>query len=212
MPLSRHTISVLLVDDHSLVRRAFRRILEDEKDLRVIGEADNGRAAVDLAHQLRPNVVVMDFALPGMTGGAATKLIVENAPELAVLIVSMHAEPVYVRVALDCGARGYLLKSAVDMELADAVRGVAAGRQVLDRRLSLPEQDDDKTRRTLTDRELEVLRLIAQGKSHREIAAELNITSATARLHRANIMQALGVHKSAKLALYAMGLGLVKGK
>src|SRR5580693_1080266 len=129
------TISVLLVDDHALVRRGFRRMLEDDPGIRVVGEASDGHDAVEAAATLRPSVVVMDFALPSMNGAVATRQILKSNPETAVLILSMHSEPAYVRTCLEAGARGYLLKNAMDLELVAAVRQVAAGEQVLDRRL-----------------------------------------------------------------------------
>ncbi len=202
------SISVLLVDDHGLVRRGFRRMLEDEPDIRVVGEASDGHEAVEAAKRLSPDVVVMDFALPSMNGAVATRHILKGAPKTAVLILSMHAEPTYVQTCLDAGARGYLLKSAMDLELVGAVREVAAGRQVLDSRLVLPKPDSSGTRQ-LTTRELEVLQLIVHGKSNREIAVVLALSANTVAVHRANIMQALGIHNTAELVVYAIRKGIV---
>jgi DNA-binding NarL/FixJ family response regulator len=207
--LEHRITTVLLVDDHSLVRRAFRRMLEDAPDIRVVGEANDGPSAILAAQRLRPDVVVMDFALPGMMGGEATQNVIDAVPTTTVLIVSMHSEPSYVRAALDAGASGYLLKSAVELDLAEAVRMIAAGKQVLDARIARPPSIDDPATRPLTPRELEVLRLIVQGKSHQEIAQELGISANTVRVHRANMMQALAIHSCVKLTLYAVGLGLV---
>src|ERR1700676_2264832 len=128
-------ITVLLVEDHGLVRRGFRRMLEDEPGIRVVGEASDGHEAVQAVGALKPRVVVMDFSLPSMNGGVATRRIRQLYPETEVLILSMHAEPSYVRTCLEAGARGYLLKNAMDLELVSAVRKVAAGEQALDRRL-----------------------------------------------------------------------------
>src|SRR5579864_5897326 len=130
------SISVLLVDDHHLVRRGFRRILEDEPDISVLGEAADGDEAVRLARQLRPRVVLMDCALPGTSGLAATRKILEDSPSIAVLMLSMHSEDTLVRQALEAGASGYVLKDAVDLELAVAIRRVAAGEKVLDSKIS----------------------------------------------------------------------------
>src|SRR5258707_1251939 len=152
-------ITVLLVDDHSLVRRGFRRMLEDEPDLEVVGEAGDGGEALEAAARLQPDVAVMDFALPGMTGAIATKKMAEVAPRTAVLILSMHSEPNYVRNSLDAGARGYLLKNALDLELVEAIQKVAAGNIVLDSSLSAVAESNEKPA-TLTPRELEVLQLI----------------------------------------------------
>src|SRR5882724_12572183 len=124
------SITVLLVDDHSLVRRGFRRMLEDDPDIQVVGEASDGNDAVAMALDLRPKVVVMDFALPSMNGAVATRLILKSAPQTAILLLSMHSEPNYVRTCLEAGARGYLLKNAADLELIGAVKQVAAGEQV----------------------------------------------------------------------------------
>jgi DNA-binding NarL/FixJ family response regulator len=201
-------ITVLLVDDHGLVRRGFRRMLEDEPGIQVVGEASDGNDAVEAAARLHPAVVVMDFALPSMNGAVATRCILKARPETAVLILSMHSEPSYVRTCLDAGARGYLLKNAMDLELVDAVKRVAAGERVLDQRLgSLAEREEDAP--SLTTRELEVLQLIVLGRSNKEIAAVLGLSANTVAVHRANIMQALNIHNTAELVVYAIRKGLV---
>ena len=201
-------ISVLLVDDHSLVRKGFRRLLEDAPDVCVVGEASDGQEAVEAASALKPQVVVMDFALPSMNGAVATRRIRELYPETAVLILSMHAEPSYVRTCLEAGARGYLLKNAMDLELVSAVRRVAAGEQVLDPRLGkLAEAADPQPK--LSTRELEVLQLIVHGKSNKEIAIVLKLSVNTVSVHRANIMQTLQFHNTAELVVYAIRSGLV---
>lgn len=199
-------LTVLLVDDHALVRRGFRRMLEDEPGIRVVGEAGDGHEAVEAAQSLSPHVVVMDFALPSMNGAVATRRMLESNPRLAVLILSMHAEPGYVRTCMESGARGYLLKNAMDLELVSAVRKVAAGEQVLDSRLGKPAATDDAS---LTTRELEVLQLIVHGKSNRDIAAVLGLSVNTVAVHRANIMQSLGIHNTAELVVHAIRKGLV---
>lgn len=206
--MSERRISVLLVDDHSLVRRGFRRMLEDDPAITVVGEAEDGHQAVELAAALRPHVVVMDFALPSMNGAVAARHILRNAPETAILILSMHAEPTYVRTCLDAGVRGYLLKNAMDLEMVDAVKQVFAGKQVLDPRLGSLDQPAAEPAR-LTTRELEVLQLIVHGKSNKEIAAVLDLSANTVAVHRANIMQALDIHNTAELVVYAIRQGLV---
>jgi DNA-binding NarL/FixJ family response regulator len=206
--MPRVELTVLLVDDHALVRRGFRRMLEDEPDIRVLGEASDGQDAVDAAAKLRPDVVVMDFALPSMNGAVATRRILEANPAAKVLILSMHAEPNYVRTCLDAGARGYLLKNAMDLELVAAVRRVATGEQVLDPRVGrLPAPDEPRPE--LSTRELEVLQLIVHGKSNKEIAVVLGLSANTVAVHRANIMQALGIHNTAELVVHAIRTGLV---
>jgi DNA-binding NarL/FixJ family response regulator len=202
-------ISVLLVDDHNLVRQGFRRILEDEPDMNVVGEAGDGDAAVKLAEKLKPRVVVMDCALPKTSGLVAARKILESLPETAVLMLSMHSEETWVRQALDAGARGYLLKSAMELELPVAVRRVAAGETVLDPAIAKPAALKGERSAALTKRELEVLQLLVEGKSNKEIAEVLQLSANTIAVHRANIMDALGIHKTAELVVYAIRNGLV---
>jgi len=202
-------ISVLLVDDHTLVRQGFRRLLEDEPDMHVIGEAGDGEAAIDLAHKLKPRVVVMDCALPGISGLAAARRILETSPDISILMLSMHSEETWVRQALDAGARGYLLKSAMELELPVAIRKVAAGETVLDPAVSRPAALKGERNAALTPRELEILQLIVEGKSNKEIADHLHLSANTVAVHRANIMDALGIHKTAELVVYAIRNGLV---
>ena len=201
------TITVLLVDDHALVRRGFRRLLEDDPSISVVGEASNGLEAVQLAGELAPRVVVMDSAMPGMGGLAATRAILAAAPQTAVLMLSMHSEETLVRQALEAGARGYILKNAMDLDLAAAIRRVAAGETVLDPAIVREPRAGERTR--LTPRELQVLQLICDGLSNREIAARLDVSINTVAVHRANIMSTLGVHKTAELVVYALQHGLV---
>jgi len=202
-------ISVLLVDDHSLVRRGFRRILEDEPDIEVTGEAADGAEAVRLAQELAPNVVVMDCAMPNMNGLLATRKILEQQPKTLVLMLSMHPEETLVRQALDAGARGYVLKNAVDLELGAAIRRVMAGETVLDSQLSRPAALKGDRDQHLTPREMEILQMIVEGKSNKEIATVLELSANTVAVHRANIMDALGIHKTAELVVYAIRNGLV---
>jgi DNA-binding NarL/FixJ family response regulator len=206
MPDSK--ITVLLVDDHSLVRRGFRRMLEDESDIQVAGEASDGHAAVEAAIKLSPSVVVMDFALPSMNGAVATRLILKANPSTGVLILSMHAELSYVRTCLEAGARGYLLKNAMDLELVEAVRRIASGARVLDPRLGRWAESESAST-SLSTRELEVLQLIVHGKSNKEIAAVLGLSVNTVSVHRSNIMQSLGMHNTAELVVHAIRAGLV---
>jgi len=202
-------LTVLLVDDHALVRRGFRRILEDDAEIEVIGEASDGEEAVRLAAKERPHVIVMDCAMPGMNGLEATRRILEARPDAAILMLSMHSEDTLVKQALDAGARGYILKNALDLDLANAVKRVAKGEKVLDPQVAHPTALKGEREGGLTPRELEVLQHIVAGKSNKEIAAELNLSANTVSVHRANIMDALGIHKTAELVVYAIRHGLV---
>jgi DNA-binding NarL/FixJ family response regulator len=203
------TITVLLVDDHALVRKGFRRMLEDDRGIAVIGEASDGDAAVRLALELQPKVVVMDCALPGISGIEATRRIRAKHPEALILMLSMHSEDTLIRQALEAGARGYILKNAMDLDLIRAVKRVAEGKMVLDPQLAKVEALKGERETGLTTRELEVLQHIVGGKSNKEIAAELGLSANTVAVHRANIMDALGIHKTAELVVYAIRNGLV---
>ena len=202
-------ITVLLVDDHNLVRRGFRRMLEDESDMEVIGEAGDGEESVKLAKQLHPQVVVMDCALPRMNGLEATRQIIEECPETAVLMLSMHSESTWVRQAIDAGAKGYVLKNALDLELGSAIRKIAAGETVFDPKVEQKSALRGERNNALTPRELEVLQMIVDGKSNKEIATALDLSANTVAVHRANIMNTLGIHKTAELVVYAIRAGLV---
>jgi DNA-binding NarL/FixJ family response regulator len=200
---------VLLADDHSLVRKGFRRLLDDAPEIEVVGEASNGPTAIELALQLKPQVVVMDLAMPELDGIQATVQILRHLPETGILILSMYSEDNYIRNAFAAGARGYLLKNALEVDLPYAIKEVAAGRTVLAPGLNMPSQDQESDFDKLTQREREVLQYIVQGKSNREIAAILHLSVNTVSVHRANLMQALGIHRTADLVVYALRRGLV---
>jgi DNA-binding NarL/FixJ family response regulator len=202
-------ITVLLVDDHALVRRGFRRMLEDDPEISVIAEASDGPEAVRLALELRPQVIVMDCALPEFNGIEATRRIRKDFPAVEILMLSMHSEDTLVRQALDAGARGYVLKNAMELDLVNAVKTVAQGKAVLDPQVSKPASLKGERGSGLTTRELEILQHIVAGKSNKEIAVELGLSSNTVAVHRANIMDALGIHKTAELVVYAIRNGLV---
>jgi DNA-binding NarL/FixJ family response regulator len=212
------SIRVVLVDDHALVRQGFRRILEDDPELSVVGEASNGLDAIGLVKKTDPDVVVMDMAMPEMSGLHATMELVKQRPGTKVLILSMYSDEQYVRNALDAGAKGYILKNAIENDLTRAVKAVAAGEQYLAPELSslliraiqtggFDKASDPYDR--LTQREKQVLQLIAHGKSNKEIAVMLDLSVNTVAVHRANLMSALGVHKTAELVLFAVKKGLV---
>jgi DNA-binding NarL/FixJ family response regulator len=202
-------IKVLLVDDHALVRRGFRLMLDDDAEIEVVAEASDGEEAVKLAEKIQPRVIVMDCALPKMDGMEATRRIKKQWPDIAVLMLSMHSEDTWVRLALESGANGYILKSAVDLDLADAIKRVAAGNTVLDPKVSLPSVLKGERASGLTNREVEILRLIVGGKSNKEIAVDLGLSVNTVAVHRANIMESLGIHNTAELVVYAIKNGLV---
>jgi DNA-binding NarL/FixJ family response regulator len=202
-------ITVLLVDDHALVRRGFRRMLDDDQTLEVVGEASNGAEAVRLAAKLNPQVIVMDCQLPEMNGLEATRKILQAQPDTAILMLSMHSEDTLVRQSLEAGARGYVLKNANDLDLAKAIKSVAAGQSVLDPQVQRSEALKGEREAGLTARELEVLQHIVAGKSNKEIASELDLSANTVSVHRANIMDRLGIHKTAELVVYAIRNGLV---
>jgi DNA-binding NarL/FixJ family response regulator len=202
-------ITVLLADDHALVRRGFRRLLEDDAELAVVGEASNGDEAIALAGSLKPHVIVMDAAMPGTSGLAAIKVILQQRPAARILMLSMHSEETLVQQALAAGASGYVLKNALDLDLAAAVKKVAAGEKVIDPAIARPALLPGERGRRLTPRELEVLQLICNGLSNKEIAVKLDVSVNTVAVHRANIMNALGVHKTTELVVYALQNGLV---
>jgi DNA-binding NarL/FixJ family response regulator len=202
-------VTVLLVDDHALVRRGFRRMLEDEPSVQVVGEASDGLEAVKRAEELRPQVIVMDCALPQISGIEASRRILEKLPGTAILMLSMHSEDTLVRQAMEAGARGYVLKNALDLDLVSAVKKVADGKTVLDPQIARGGTLKGERDTGLTPRELEILQHIVAGKSNREIAAELSLSVNTVSVHRANIMNALGMHKTAELVVYAIRNGLV---
>jgi DNA-binding NarL/FixJ family response regulator len=184
-------------------------MLEDDEAITVVGEAANGEEAIEMTRRLRPAVVVMDVAMPGTNGLSATRTILAEHPDVAVLMLSMHSEETLVRQAMDTGARGYVLKNALDLDLAAAVKRVAAGETVLDPRVNKPVSLKGERTHALTPRELEVLQLICSGMSNRDIAEKLELSINTVAVHRANIMSALGVHKTAELVVYAITNGLV---
>jgi len=202
-------ITVLLADDHALVRRGFRRMLEDDPGISVVGEASDGKEALRLALELRPKVIVMDCAMSELSGIEASRKILESFPEAEILMLSMHSEETLVRQALNAGARGYVLKNAMDLDLVSAVKSIASGMTVLDPQVSLPANLKGERSGGLTPRELEILQHIVAGKSNKEIAVDLNLSANTVAVHRANIMDTLGIHKTAELVVYAIRNGLV---
>jgi DNA-binding NarL/FixJ family response regulator len=201
-------LKVLLVDDHALVRRGFRRMLEDEPSFQVVGEASDGLEAVESAEKLQPDVIVMDCALPQINGIEASRRILAARPETKILMLSMHSEDTLIRQALETGAKGYVLKNAMDLDLVSAIKNVAEGKMVLDPQINRGGSLKGERDTGLTPRELEILQHIVAGKSNKEIAGELGLSVNTVSVHRANIMDALGIHKTAELVVYAIRNGL----
>ena len=207
-------IKVLLADDHAVVRQGFRLILASQPDLEIVGEAGNGREAVELAEQLQPDVVVMDVAMPELNGIEATRRLSKLAPRTRVLALSMHRDSVYVREILRAGARGYLLKDAVDHDLLAAVRAVASGHGYLSPEVSDAVLSDYRRHVTnpldlLSSREREVLQMIAEGKTNKEIASTLNLSVYTVDAHRGRIMEKLNLHSMGELVRFAIRSGLI---
>jgi len=205
-------VTVLLVDDHALVRKSFRRLLEDEDGITVVGEAEDGVRAVQMVRELNPRIVLMDSSMPGGDGVQATREIARSYPETSVLMLSMHSEDTLVQRAIEAGARGYILKKALDLELVSAIKRVLVGELVLDPQLSPVPEAEGETKHAsgLTARELQVLRLVVHGKSSKDIARLLGISPNTVSVHRTRIGRTLGCHNSAELAAYAIRKGLVQ--
>lgn len=210
-------ISVLLADDHELVRAGFRALLQTIAGVRVVAEADDGRKALDLVRTHRPDVVLMDIAMPGLNGLEATSRIAKEFPETRVLILSMHKSEEYVLRALKCGAAGYLLKDASPSELEMAIRSVARGDTYLSPPVSKQVIDDYRQRTghgqgpldLLTARQREILQLVAEGRSTKEIADVLHVSVKTVETHRAQLMERLDIHDVAGLVRYAIRMGLI---
>ena len=207
-------IRILLADDHSVVRQGFRMILGAETDMQIVGEAANGREAVELAERLRPDVVVMDVAMPELNGIEATRRLAESSPRSRVLALSMHKDSVYVREILRAGARGYLLKDAFDRDLVAAVRAVAAGEGYLSPAVSEAVLSDYRKHVSdpldlLTSREREILQQIAEGKTNKEIAGLLDLSIYTVDAHRGRIMEKLNLHSVGELVRFAVRNGLI---
>ena len=207
-------IRILLADDHAVVRQGFKMILDAQPDMEIVGEAGNGREAVDLAEQLRPDVVVMDVAMPELNGIEATRRLASSVPHARVVALSMHKDSVYVREILRAGARGYLLKDSGAADLVAAIHAVASGESYLSPAVSNAVLDDYRRHATnpidlLTSREREVLQMIAEGKTNKEIAGTLNLSVYTVDAHRGKIMEKLNLHSSGELVRFAVRNGLI---
>jgi two-component system response regulator NreC len=208
-------IRVLVVDDHAVVRAGLRRVLDAEKDIETVGEAPNAERAVYEALEHKPDVVLMDVVMPGRSGIEGMPSLLQAAPSARVLILSMQDDPHYVREAFEAGASGYVLKEAADTDVVEAVRAVAGGARyvhpALGAKLVAAETEERKRAESdpLSEREREVLRLLALGHTNQEIAALLYISVRTAETHRAHIMQKLSLSSRAELVRYALDHGLI---
>ena len=210
---------VLLADDHGIVRRGMRALLESEPGLEIVGEAADGAECLRLCGTLRPDVAILDIAMPRLNGVEVTARAVKQEPRLKVIVLSMYADESYVVRSLGAGARAYLLKDATEDDLLPAVRAVAAGRSFFSPAVSrllledyvrnLKQRGLEDSYHLLTDREKEVLQLLAEGRSNKEVATELNVGVSTVETHRANLMQKLGLRNTAEIVLYAVRKGVI---
>jgi RNA polymerase sigma factor (sigma-70 family) len=209
----------LLADDHSILREGLRVLLDRQDEFAVVGDASNGREAVEMAEKHDPDVVIMDLAMPGLNGIEATRRIIARSPRTAVVILSMHSDESYILRSLKAGARGYLLKDSLKADLIDAVRAAVRGKSFFSPKVSqvlkeeyvneLEARGAEDTWELLTDREREILQLVAEGKTNKEIAAVLNISTYTIDTHRSHILQKLNLHSAPELILYAVRKGII---
>ena len=212
-------VRVLLADDHELVRKGLRALIERQPDLEVAGEAADGREAVELCEQMKPDVVVMDIAMPRLNGIEATGQIVKRNPATGVIMLSMHSDEGYLTRALAAGAKGYLLKDSAEADLLLAIDTVAKGKPFFSPSIGAALLEDyvrqlqqrglTDSYELLTDREKEILQLLAEGKSNKEVAALLNLSPYTVETHRTHLMQKLNLHNTAEIVLYAVRKGII---
>lgn len=210
---------ILLADDHGIVRRGMKSLLETEPGIEVVGEASDGREALKLCDSLRPDIAILDVSMPMLNGIEVTGQAIKNWPDLKVIILSMYADESYVVRALSAGARAYLLKEATEDDLLPAVRAVGAGRSFFSPAISkillndyvrhLKQRGLEDSYDVLTDREKEVLQLLAEGRTNKEVAALLNLGISTVETHRLKMMQKLGLHNTAEIVLYAVRKGII---
>jgi DNA-binding NarL/FixJ family response regulator len=213
------SIHILLVDDHTVIRAGLRLVLERQPDFRVVGEASDGREAVAAVERLHPNVVVMDLAMPNLNGIEAARQIVSTNPAVSIVVLSMHSDEEYVLRALKAGARAYLLKESAEADLIAAIRAVTSGKSFFSPKVSrmlvedyvrqLQDREIEDSYELLTGREREILQLVAEGKSNKDVANLLNLSVYTVETHRANLMEKLSLHSVPELILYAVRKGVI---
>ena len=211
---------ILLADDHTLVRQGLRKLLEARRDCQVVAEASDGRTAVSLAIEHKPDVALLDIGMPLLNGIEATRQIARRAPQVRVLILSMHADETYVTQALHAGAKGYLLKDSADTDLILALNAVTEGKSFFSPAVSRVLLDDyvrtmaerglSDRYQLLSEREREVFQLVAEGKANKDIAELLHLSPSTVDTHRAHIMEKLDLHSAAEIALYAVRKGIIR--
>ena len=213
------TLRILLADDHTVVRQGLRKVLEERPEWQVVAEAGDGREAVRLAEQLKPDVAVMDVSMPLLNGIEATRQITRRVPETKVLVLSMYSDEAYVIQMLKAGATGYLLKDSADVDLLQAVQDVSRGKAFFSPAVARLMSDDYARQRgdnavdryeSLSEREREIFQLVAEGRTNKEIAALLFISSSTVETHRARIMEKLDLHSAAEIVLYAVRRGAIR--
>ncbi len=208
------SLRILLADDHGVVRKGLRFLLEQQPDVEIVGEAADGREAVRIAEETSPDVVIMDIAMPLLNGIDATAQIVKRKPEIGVVILSMHSDEDYLLSALNAGAKGYLLKDSAEVDLVRAIQAVHRGTPFFSPEIAktmledymrfLQQRNLQDSYDLLTDREKEVLQLLAEGKSNKEVAAILDVSVYTIDTHRTHLMQKLNLHNTAEIVLYAV--------
>lgn len=213
------SIRVIVADDHTMIRSGLRALLDRAPDIEVVGEAQDGRQAIQKAQELQPNVVLLDIAMPNLNGIEAARQIVSKQEGVGVVILSMHSDEGYVLKALKAGARGYLLKDSSEIDVINAVRAVSAGKAYFSPEISRMMADDylrqmqqrgvEDSYELLTSREREVLQMLAEGKSNKEVASALDLSLHTVETHRSNILQKLNLHSIPELILYAVRKGIV---
>ena len=212
-------LRILLADDHTVVRQGLRRVLEERPEWQVVAEAGDGRDAVRLAEEFRPDVAVVDVAMPLLNGIEPTRQITKRAPQTKVLVLSMYSDEAYVTQMLKAGAIGYLLKDSADVDLLQAVQAVSQGKSFFSPAVARLMSDDYARQRgenlvdryeSLSEREREIFQLVAEGKTNKEIAALLFISPSTVETHRARIMEKLDLHSAAEIVLYAVRRGVIR--